>query len=87
LHLLGVFKCVSHFWHQMYRVGDTCRVYRLHHSVVYNLLLPTPRVGGTIIPLQSILTPDVVCRRGLLMSSLFEGWLRTNLTSRRLITC
>jgi hypothetical protein len=33
------------------------RVYRLHHSIVHSLLLPTPRVGIRIIPLQSILTP------------------------------
>jgi hypothetical protein len=25
----------------LYRVGGTCRVYRLHHSVVHSLLLPT----------------------------------------------
>jgi hypothetical protein len=43
--------------HQMYRVGGTCRVYRLHHSVGYNLLLPTLLVRITIILLQSILTP------------------------------
>jgi hypothetical protein len=41
----------------LYRVGGTCRVYRLHHSVVHNLLLPTTVVGFTIIPLHSILTP------------------------------
>jgi hypothetical protein len=41
----------------LYRVGGTCMVYRLHHSIVHNLLLPTPRVGITIIPLQSIPTP------------------------------
>jgi hypothetical protein len=41
----------------LYRVGGTCRVYGLHHSIVHTLLLPTPLVGITIIPLQSILIP------------------------------
>jgi hypothetical protein len=26
----------------LYRVGGTCRVYRLHYSIGYTLLLPTP---------------------------------------------
>jgi hypothetical protein len=39
----------SHLWHQMYRVDGTCSVYKLHHSIVHNLLLPTPQVGITII--------------------------------------
>jgi hypothetical protein len=42
----------------LYRVGGTCRVYRLHHSIVYNPLLPTLLVGFTIISLHSILTPS-----------------------------
>jgi hypothetical protein len=31
--------------------------YRLHHSIVHTLLLPTTLVGITNIPLHSVLTP------------------------------
>jgi hypothetical protein len=49
----------------LYRVDGTCRVYRLHHSIVHTLLLPTPRVGITFISLQSILTPLISCVRAV----------------------
>jgi hypothetical protein len=41
----------------LYHVGSICRVYRLHHSIGYILLLPTTLVNVTIILLQSVLTP------------------------------
>jgi hypothetical protein len=67
----------------LYRVGGTCRVYRLHHSIVHTLLLPTPRVGITIIPLHTILTPwCLVSERSLDVLTprrLADNWL----TSRR----
>jgi hypothetical protein len=62
----------------VYRVGGTCWVYRLHHSIVHSLLLPTPLVGITIIPYTRFWPPDVLCRGGLLMSSLLEGWQLTD---------
>jgi hypothetical protein len=51
IHTRNLFQVI------LYRVGGTCRVYRLHYSIVHYILLPTPLVGITIIPLQSILTP------------------------------
>jgi hypothetical protein len=65
----------------LYRVGGTCRVYRLH-SIVYSLLLATPGVGITVILYSRFWPPDVLCGGGLLMSSRLERWLPTDLTSR-----
>jgi hypothetical protein len=62
----------------LYCVGGTCRVYRLHHSICYTLLLSTPLVGVTIIPHSRFWPPDVLCRGGLLMSSHLERWPLTN---------
>jgi hypothetical protein len=54
----------------LYRVGGTCRVYRLHHSFVYNPLLPTPLLSITIIPYTQFGPPDILCRGSLLRSCL-----------------
>jgi hypothetical protein len=54
----------------LYRVGGTCRVYRLHHSVVYNPLLPAPLLGITIIPYTQFGPPDILFRGSLLRFSL-----------------
>jgi hypothetical protein len=62
------------FCNILYRVGGTCGVYRLHHSIVHTLLLPTPRVGITIILYSRFRPPDVLSQSGLLMSSRLEGW-------------
>jgi hypothetical protein len=49
----------------LYHVGGTCRIYRLHHSIVYNLLLPTPLVSITIIPYSRFWPPDVISEQSL----------------------
>jgi hypothetical protein len=56
------------------------RVYKLHHSIGYTLLLPTLLVGVAIIPYSRFWPPDVLCWGSPLMSSLLEGWPLTNLT-------
>jgi hypothetical protein len=57
----------------LYRVGGTCRVYRLHHSIGYTLLLPTLLVGITIFPYSRFWPPDVLSQSGLYMSSRLKG--------------
>jgi hypothetical protein len=58
--------------------------YRIHHSVGYTVLFPTPRVGITVFLYTESRPPDVSSRGGLLMSSRFEGWQLTDwLTSCR----
>jgi hypothetical protein len=52
--------------------------YRLYHSIVYNLLLPTLLVGITVFRYTRFWPPDVLCQSGLWMSSRLEGWLLTS---------
>jgi hypothetical protein len=40
----------------LYRVGGTCKDYRLRHLIIRRLLLPTTAVGITIVLLQPVFT-------------------------------
>jgi hypothetical protein len=74
VHAASIFTAQKYIYiHILYRVGGTYRVYKLRHSIVHNILFPTPRVGITFIPYKPILTPDVLCRGSQWMSSLLGG--------------
>jgi hypothetical protein len=76
---ITIFKIAPpHFRQYCVVLAVLVRVYRLHHYVVYKLLLPTLLDGNAIIPLQLILTLGFRVSGGLLMFSFIKGWLRTS---------